>query len=103
MMEPAGRSAPVILVVDDVESGRFVKTQILRRAGFEIAEASTGLEALELARDRPIDLVVLDVNLPDISGLEVCRRLKAEYHGPPAIQVLQISSTAISDADQVRG
>jgi signal transduction histidine kinase len=55
-----------------------------------------------VARGRSIDLVVLDVNLPDISGLEVCRVLKAEY-GPPAVQVLQVSNTAISDADQVRG
>jgi signal transduction histidine kinase len=95
--------AAVILVVDDVESGRFVKGQILRRAGFDVVEADTGRAAIEIARVRAIDLAVLDVNLPDISGLEVCRVLKQEQGGPPAIQVLQISNTATSEADKVRG
>src|SRR5262245_23328230 len=92
-----------ILVVDDEDAGRFVKAQTLRRAGYHVFEASTGADALTLAvKERP-DLVVLDVNLPDISGLEVCRRLRAAHPSLPGIQILQISNTAISPADQVRG
>jgi len=92
-----------ILVVDDEDAGRFVKSQILRRAGYGVIEASTGGDALALAaRERP-DLIVLDVNLPDISGLEVCWRLRADNPALPGIQILQISNTAITPADQVRG
>jgi DNA-binding response OmpR family regulator len=57
-----------ILVVDDEESGRFVKLRTLRRAGYQVIEASTGSDALALAASEGIDLIVLDVNLPDISG-----------------------------------
>jgi signal transduction histidine kinase len=92
-----------LLVVDDNDAGRFAKTQTLRRAGFEVVEASTGGDALAAAeRVRP-DLVVLDVNLPDISGFDVTRRLRALDAPPPAVQILQISSTALAPSDRVRG
>ena len=80
-----------ILVVDDSERVREVTTAMLRRAGFEVTEAATGGEALHLARTRP-DLIVLDINLPDIGGLEVCRRLKANPE-TTAIPVLYLSGT----------
>ena len=84
-----------ILVVDDEDAGRFVKGQTLKRAGYDVIEAATGREALELAAKEFPDLVVLDVNLPDISGLEVCRRLRVdEYASLPGMQILQISNTA---------
>ncbi len=93
-----------ILVVDDEDAGRYVKSQTLRRAGYQVTEASTGGDALSLAAHLQPDIVVLDVNLPDISGLEVCRRLRISTNTPaPAPQVLQISSTAITPADQIRG
>ena len=62
-----------ILVVDDADASRFIKVQILRRAGYDVSEARTGTEGLEMVRALRPDLVVLDVNLPDVSGLEVCR------------------------------
>jgi CheY-like chemotaxis protein len=68
-----------------------------------VIEASTGTDALALAARKQPDLAVLDVNLPDISGLEVCRRLRAANPTLPGIQILQISNTAITPADQVRG
>jgi len=92
-----------ILVVDDTEAGRFVKVQILRRAGYAVEEASTGADALAIVDREPPDLLVLDVNLPDISGLEVTRRVRAAYPGAPALQILQISNTAVRPADQVLG
>ena len=92
-----------VLVVDDEDSGRFVKSQMLRRAGFTVHEAATGQAALDAARDHSVALVVLDVNLPDISGFEVCRQLRARQARPPAVQVLYVSSTAVTDADRVRG
>ena len=91
-----------ILVVDDQEAARFVKVQILRRAGYTVSEAATGQDTLQIvALDRP-DLVVLDVNLPDVNGIEICQQLK-ERMGSRNIQVLQVSQTAVTDADRVRG
>ena len=92
----------LILVVDDHEPARFAKVQYVRRAGYRVLEASIGREAIRLALEHAPDLVLLDVNLPDISGLEVCRRLK-EGGGQPPVQILQLSSTAITDTDRVRG
>ncbi len=96
------RPDPVVLVVDDNEAGRFAKSRMIERAGFHVLEAETGRRALDLAHTHPVDLVVLDVNLPDISGIEVCGRIKSD-EALSAVQVLQISATAISDADRVRG
>jgi signal transduction histidine kinase len=93
---------PLILVVDDQESGRFVKMQTLRRAGFDVRTAETGQEALAQAAALTPDVIILDVNLPDINGVEVCARLRATQAEPP-YQILQISSTAVSPADRVRG
>ena len=91
-----------VLVVDDQDAGRYTKVQILRRAGFNVLEASNGNDCLTLVASEKPDLVVLDVNLPDINGLEVARRLRSSTE-PPGIQILQISNTATSSADQVRG
>ncbi|MXP63502.1 hybrid sensor histidine kinase/response regulator [Roseomonas sp. M0104] len=90
----------LILNVDDDEAGRYAKTRILTRAGLRVAEAATGAEALEKAATLGPALVLLDVKLPDISGIEVCRRIKRAH---PATLVLQISVAAISGADRVRG
>ena len=95
--------ASKVLVVDDEDAGRYAKVQTLRRAGFNVIEAANGSDCLRLVESERPDLVVLDVNLPDISGFEVARRLRANPGESPAIQILQISNTATSTADQVRG
>ena len=91
-----------ILVLDDNEAARFIKTQILRRADYQVTEARTGAEALAAARAERPDLAVLDVNLPDMSGFDVCRQLKAEF-STPGIQVLQVSQTAVTEQDRAHG
>src|SRR5690348_2956696 len=68
----------VILNVDDNESCRYAVTRTLQRNNFRVTEASSGREALRLARSEQPDLVLLDVHLPDMHGFEVCRQLKAE-------------------------
>src|SRR5262245_37122242 len=67
---------PQILVVDDDPNVLRVMKRGLVYAGYAVDEASTGESALASARDRPPDLVILDVMLPGVDGLEVCRRLR---------------------------
>ena len=67
-----------ILVVDDVPAILQIYSEILRVEGYEVWEASTGQQGLQAARERRPDLVLLDVMLPDLSGIEVCRQIKAD-------------------------
>lgn len=90
----------LILNVDDNEVGRYTKTRALRRADFRILEARTGQEALQLVRAHQPDLVLLDVKLPDISGLEVCQIIKREF---PTILVLQVSASFVTPTDRTVG
>jgi PAS domain S-box-containing protein len=67
-----------ILVVDDTEASRYAVARHLRRAGYEVEEAGTATEAFAALEDTRLDLVVLDVLLPDISGFEVARRIRRD-------------------------
>jgi two-component system, OmpR family, response regulator ResD len=71
-----------ILVVDDEPNIREVVGLYLRRDGHEVVSATDGEEALEVFRQSEPDLVVLDLMLPKLSGLEVCRRMRAEKRIP---------------------
>jgi serine phosphatase RsbU (regulator of sigma subunit)/DNA-binding response OmpR family regulator len=91
-----------ILVVDDSESNRYVLATWLRRAGYEVFEGKTGAEALEIAAAEEPDLVVLDINLPDMTGYDVCERIKSD-RATSSIPVLHVSATAIQPADRSEG
>ncbi|MFT3789468.1 MAG: response regulator [Tepidisphaeraceae bacterium] len=95
-------SAGTVLVVDDHEVNRYTTGRILRGQGYHILEAGTGREAIELAEKYRPDLVMLDVNLPDLDGFEVCKQLRAN---PQLTQmaVIHISATFVTDTDHVHG
>lgn len=67
----------VILAVDDSPSMRQMVGQTLRAAGYEVIEAVDGVEALELARSRVVDLVITDVNMPNMDGITLVAKLRA--------------------------
>ena len=92
MTEPRGR----ILNVDDYEASRYARSQMLVRSGFQVTEAGTGADALRLAEEQRPDLVLLDVNLPDMDGFEVCRRLRAQQ-STMTVPIVHISATFLSD------
>lgn len=88
-----------VLVVDDRPANRYAATHALRRAGFAVIEASSGQEALELAKQIP-SAILLDVKLPDILGYEVCRRLKSNSR-TSHIPVLQLSAAFLDNESRV--
>lgn len=94
--------ADLILNVEDNHAARHAKTRLLLNAGFLVEEADNGIDALAMvARLRPA-VVLLDIKLPDISGAEVCRRIKAN----PAtsnVRVLQTSAALVSLNDEAMG
>jgi DNA-binding response OmpR family regulator len=71
-----------ILVVDDDHTVREVVVSYLRAGGHTVIDVEDGEQALKVMRDQPADLVVLDLMLPGIDGLEVCRRLRADRDVP---------------------
>jgi signal transduction histidine kinase len=92
----------VVLNVDDNEVARFARSATLRRAGFSVHEAGTGAEALaRMSAVRP-DLVLLDVNLPDIDGFELCRRIK-RHPATASVLVLHVSASFVEPGARVRG
>ena len=95
-------SAATVLNVDDTLASLYARTRILRQAGFTVVEASSGSDALRLVREQMPQLVLLDVNLPDMSGIEVGRRIKSDP-ATRSIPIIQISATHITPEDQVAG
>src|SRR5687767_14373865 len=90
-----------ILVVDDEPANVEVFRRLMTRLGYEVVTASNGKAALQsVARDRP-DLVLLDVNMPDMDGFEVCRRLKGDTV-TRLIPVVLVTTLSASE-DRVRG
>jgi PAS domain S-box-containing protein len=91
-----------ILVVDDNEAERYYVSRVLTRAGFEVQEAENGLDALHLAESGQPALITLDIRLPDVSGLEICRRLK-QNPVTRDIPVLHISASFTSPDNKAEG
>jgi CheY-like chemotaxis protein len=85
---------PSILVVDDTHENLRLLDNMLREEGFEVRSVSSGRQALQAIEHDPPDLIMLDVNMPDMDGYEVCRRLRAHE---PSRDVPVIFLTAWAD------
>jgi two-component system, OmpR family, response regulator len=91
--------APRILLVDDEQPIQTLLSFPLQRDGYEVVHASDGREALARFSEQTFDLVVLDVMLPRMDGLEVCRRLRAKGERVPIIML----SAKSEEIDKVLG
>jgi CheY-like chemotaxis protein len=91
-----------ILVVDDSQTKRYVLCSWLRRAGHHVIEAATGQEALRTVHEHRVDLVVLDVRLPDTDGFAVCEQIKGDPR-TSAVPVIHVSAHAVDVADRTQG
>lgn len=78
-----------ILVVDDEENTRIALTRLLSHEGYKVQTASNGLEALDALRLSPVELIITDLNMPEMDGLAFLRELNREY---PASNVIMITA-----------
>ena len=94
-------TGPAVLVVEDEAPQSEVLVYNLEAEGFTVIQATSGDVALDLAREEIPDLILLDWMLPEVSGIEVCRRLKTATE-TRAIPVIMISARS-EEVDRVRG
>ncbi len=92
-------STPHLLIVEDDPELQALVAGRMREGGYSVETASTGPEALQKAEATVPDLVILDVMLPELDGIEVCRRLRARY---PLVYILMLTARA-EELDRVVG
>jgi signal transduction histidine kinase len=94
--------APLVLNVDDYESGRYARGKVLQQAGFRVVDASTAADALRVLANELPAVALVDVQLPDMNGSELCRRIKAN---PATASVLVVHTSAAfrRGEDRARG
>lgn len=88
---PANHDAPLILVAEDNEDNRIIAATMLRHSGFRVICATTGIEAIELARTEHPALILMDVGMPELDGLAATRVLK---HDAQTREIIVIAYTA---------
>ncbi len=93
--------APSVLVVEDETAQLEVLTYNLEAEGFEVTKAETGDEALMLVEEATPDIILLDWMLPGVSGIEICRRLKANG-ATRQVPIIMLSARS-EEVDKVRG
>jgi len=78
-----------ILVVDDEENARIALSKILTRAGYDVASAGNGYEALNYLRGKDVELIITDINMPEMNGMAFLRELNRSH---PASNVIMITA-----------
>jgi two-component system chemotaxis response regulator CheY len=94
------RTKPRVLVVDDAATVRLYHTSLLTDAGFEVAEAANGLEAVEAALATAFDLFVVDINMPKMDGYACVEMLRSETVGTTAPVLMISTEDRPGDADR---
>lgn len=84
-----GESIKRILIVDDEENTRIGLTKLLTQEGFEVDSAANGTDALALMSQRKVSLVISDINMPEMNGLNFLRELSRKY---PSTSVIMITA-----------
>jgi len=94
---PAGKTRRLkILVVEDNAINRLVAVDLLRDRGHETVTAENGREALERLRKERFDLVLMDVRMPEMDGLEAVKRIRAGEAGDPAVPIAAMTAHALA-------
>jgi two-component system cell cycle response regulator DivK len=86
----------VILYVEDNPDNMLLVRRVLEAQGYSMLEAKTGVDGVSVAEANDVDLILLDINLPDIDGYEVARRLrKSEKHKLAYVPIIAITANAL--------
>ena len=96
---------PLILIADDEEDIKVILTMYLENSGFEVATAFDGLDAVEKTKDCKPDLILMDIMMPVIDGIEVTRQLKAmdETKEIPIVMLTAAAQSAMVDKAMAMG
>jgi CheY-like chemotaxis protein/HPt (histidine-containing phosphotransfer) domain-containing protein len=97
IVEEHQRRGRTVLLVEDNATNRRVAELFLERAGCDVVLAANGREALEALRERPVDLVLMDVQMPVMDGLEATRRIRAEIPGGARVPVVGLTANALKE------
>jgi two-component system, cell cycle response regulator DivK len=84
----------LILVVEDNDKNRKLVRDVLRYRGYEVIEAATGEDGVRLAKERPPRLILMDIQLPGIDGIEALRQLRAD-ETTRAIPIIAVTASAL--------
>ena len=98
---PFDRQSLAILLVEDNDANRRVVRMMLEELGLEADEAAGGIEAVERARQRAYDLILMDVQMPDIDGLEATRRIRQQVERGAAPFILALTAN-VMESDEAR-
>ena len=88
-----------ILIVEDNEKNMKLVRDILRHNGHQTVEAATGVEGVRLANEHRPDLILMDIQLPDIDGIEALRRIRGE-RALDSVPVIAVSASVMPDDQQ---
>jgi DNA-binding response OmpR family regulator len=91
-----------ILIVDDDPDVRSATSRVAEKAGYSVLEAATGEDALKTARKEKPDIILLDVVLPDVSGTDLCRQIKADDYFKGTF-IIMTSGFKTSSGEQAQG
>jgi diguanylate cyclase (GGDEF)-like protein len=94
--ETNANTRPRLLIVDDINDNRAVLTRRFERRGFDVVEAESGLTAIELINREPFDLVLLDVMMPGIDGIETLKRIRSQKSAS-ALPVIMVTAKSESE------
>lgn len=102
---PDRNIAPTVLVADDYDDARLMMRQVLEGRGYRVVEALTGIEAVKLAGREHPDLILMDINLPLIDGVNATRRIREieEMSNVPIVAVSAYDSTDLRDSALTAG
>ncbi len=91
-MKIAKRDAPLLLIVDDDRSHRLMLATLMEEWGYRIREAEDGQQALQIVRDKPVDLILMDMRMPKMDGIEATKAIHGHNPAIPIIVVTAYSS-----------
>ena len=94
-----------VMIVEDYDDTRYMIRQVLEQQGYRVVEALTGIEAVELARQERPDLILMDINLPLIDGINATRRIREieEMSDVPIVAVSAYDSAGLRETARERG